>query len=98
MRDGASLLRNAGGVRVGEVVEDLHGGAVLRREPVRGGVRRAGAVVPLHRPKQPLPNGHKVHIGRHSLQRLGPRLARRLVLLQRPARLAHHTFLRFNSA
>lgn len=97
MRNGATLLRNAGGVRLREMVEDIHGGAVLRHQPFRGGFRSSRFVLPLHRPEQPLPNGHKIHIGRHSVQSICAEFALHLVPLQRPVGVANHHFLCFHS-
>lgn len=99
VRHGPALLGNAGRLRLRQVVEDVHPRAVLGCEPLRGSLRGPRPLLPLHRPQQPLPNGRRVHTGRHALKGLRPRASLGLVPPPRgPARVAHHAVFGLDSA
>jgi len=95
VRHGAAVLRNAGGIRFREMVQDVQPGPVFRHKPLRGGFRRSGPLFPLHFDEQPLPNEHQVHHRRHTLQAPGPSppLALGPFLLKRVPGVAHHSLL-----
>lgn len=68
VRDGSAVLCDARRLRLRQMVEDIHAGAVLGHKPVRGRVRCPGTVLPLHIPERPVPDGHQVHTGRHRVE------------------------------
>lgn len=95
VRDGATILRNAGGLWLSQVVQDVHPGPVLRHQPFRGCVCCSDSLLPLHLHEQPLRDGRQIHRRRHAIQArrasislpLGRFLRRRLL------GLAHHFLL-----
>lgn len=95
VRDGAAILRNAGGLRFSQVVQDVHPGPMLRHQPLRGGVRSSGALLPLHLHEQPLSDGRQVHRGGHALEARCASISVPLgnFLRGRLFGLAHHSLL-----
>uniref|UniRef100_A0A453R705 Auxin efflux carrier component n=1 Tax=Aegilops tauschii subsp. strangulata TaxID=200361 RepID=A0A453R705_AEGTS len=98
--DGAAVRGDDARVRLRQVVADLHAGPVLRDQPLRGALRRAAALLPLHLHQQPLHHEPPLHRRRHAAEAHRARAPHPLEppLPQRLPRVDHHALLPLHAA